>query len=306
MKFIYPMLLIAAFAAVLVFPLYADAQTTIDFEEGTDGQVVSSTVPQIVFSPTGGSNWIYGDWRALNPANNEPKYDGPYPDGAFYSEGNFFAFVGPNQDTGRITLSFENETTFTVGYSSAGPIIMEAYNSLANLIDSDSGDVNTDTGQLDFLTVEGEIAWVKIGFLGNHWIIDNIITEEIIPCESDEECDDGLYCNGYESCNAQGVCEQGVAPKCDDGEFCNGAESCDELNKTCVDGDAPECADDGVYCNGPEICSESASSCISAGNPCGDDEFCDEDQEICMSPDLPEPDPGWPQGQITGGCCGCE
>jgi hypothetical protein len=305
MKYKYAFLLMLVCAVASVLPAVAFAQT-IDFEDGTDGQVIVSPVPQIVFSPTGGSNWLYGDWRALNPGNNEPKYNGPFPDGAFYSEGNFFANLGPNQNTGRITLNFEFEATFTLGYSSAGPMILEAYDDLANLIDSDSGDVNTDTGQLDFLSVEGEIAWVKVGFLGNHWFIDNIIMDEIIPCTSDEECDDGLYCNGNESCNANGRCEDGVPPRCDDNEFCNGRETCDELSKSCKDGDAPECSDDGVYCNGPEICSSSAAACVSAGNPCREDEFCDEDKSRCMAPDLPEPEPGWPQGQITGGCCGCE
>ena len=283
----------------------AGAQLVIDFENGSDGAVVSSPYPEIAFTPSGGSNWVYGDWRATVP-NGEPKYNGKYPDnGAFYSEGNFFANMGPNRDRGRITLNFNNqEFQFSIGYSAAGPIILEAYDFGGNLIDSDSGDVNTNTGQLDFLMVEGFIAYVEIDFLGNHWLIDNIQSSEVIRCTSDEECDDQAYCNGQEVC-LDGECAPGVSPECDDGIFCNGIEKCDELADSCEEGTPPNCADDGIFCNGPEICSDEESACISAGNPCQEDEICDEDDGRCMASSVPTPPPGWPEGEITGGCCGC-
>jgi len=41
-------------------------------------------------------------------------------------------------------------------------------------------------------------------------------------CTSDEECDDGLYCNGYETCDVDsGICLSGSDPCPDDELFCN-------------------------------------------------------------------------------------
>ncbi len=38
-------------------------------------------------------------------------------------------------------------------------------------------------------------------------------------CTVDADCDDGLFCNGAETCNA-GSCQAGTAPVCDDGVAC--------------------------------------------------------------------------------------
>ncbi len=56
-----------------------------------------------------------------------------------------------------------------------------------------------------------------------------------------------------------------TAADCDDGIFCNGAETC--VDKTCQPGTSP-CPDDGIFCNGEETCSEENDSCGHAGNPC--------------------------------------
>jgi hypothetical protein len=42
------------------------------------------------------------------------------------------------------------------------------------------------------------------------------------PCDTDADCDDGLFCNGTETCGADGICDSGTSP-CDEdaGEVCN-------------------------------------------------------------------------------------
>ncbi len=94
-------------------------------------------------------------------------------------------------------------------------------------------------------------------------------------CTVDNDCDDGDFCNGAETCNTgTGQCEGGTPPACDDGDFCNGTESCNETTDTCDAGTPPAC-DDGLYCNGTESCNETTDSC-DAGTPvaCDDGLFC--------------------------------
>lgn len=58
-----------------------------------------------------------------------------------------------------------------------------------------------------------------------------------ITCVDDAGCDDGVFCNGAETC-VDTVCVAGTEP-CDDGFFCNGTETCDEDNNVCLDGADP-------------------------------------------------------------------
>jgi MYXO-CTERM domain-containing protein len=105
-------------------------------------------------------------------------------------------------------------------------------------------------------------------------------------------CDDGLYCNGTETCTS-GTCGSSSGDPCDgpdgDGDC---AESCDEGGDSCTanDTDASAC-DDGLYCNGTETCT--AGVCGgSTGDPCaatiadGDAdcaEACDESGDSCSA-----------------------
>jgi hypothetical protein len=77
-----------------------------------------------------------------------------------------------------------------------------------------------------------------------------------LTCSSDAECDDGLYCNGAETCQ-------------------DGA---------CLDGTAPDCSDDGLFCNGTEFCDEVADACSHTGDPCGPGTVCNDVTDTC---DLP-------------------
>ena len=118
-------------------------------------------------------------------------------------------------------------------------------------------------------------------------------------CTANPECDDGLFCNGVETCNA-GTCQAGAAPNCadsvacttdtcnegtdscdhtpnnaacSDGLFCNGSETC-LVTLGCQAGTAPNCAD-AVACT-TDTCNEGTDSCDHAPNnaACSDGLFC--------------------------------
>jgi len=62
--------------------------------------------------------------------------------------------------------------------------------------------------------------------------------EETAPpcsvCASSTQCDDGVFCNGAESCNPETMrCQAGPAPTCDDGDPCT-EDRCDITGDVCV------------------------------------------------------------------------
>jgi len=144
----------------------------------------------------------------------------------------------------------------------------------------------------------------------------------ICGCSDDEDCSDGTFCNGVERC-VDRDCVPGDDPCADDELWCNGDESCNEILSQCNHSGDP-CVDDGLWCNGDESCDEDEGACVHSGNPCPDGEPCDEDNDECktfedddidddtgsdVTQDIPkddgEDDAGWPEGKVTGGCCGC-
>ena len=153
-------------------------------------------------------------------------------------------------------------------------------------------------------------------------------------CNGDESCDeatdscsstgdpcidDGLFCNGTESCNDDtDTCDHSGDPCVDDGLYCNGTESCNDDTDAC-DHSGDPCIDDGLFCNGTESCNDDTDTCDHSGDPCEEDEECNEVTDSCETEETPppdssdddSPDPGdgddeiWPEGSVSGGCCGC-
>jgi hypothetical protein len=158
-------------------------------------------------------------------------------------------------------------------------------------------------------------------------------TTSILPsgCTTDEFCFDGRFCNGIEWC-VEGYCRAGNKPCLDDGLFCNGEESCDEKNDRCLhsgnpctsseicnevdnmceeepllpcttdadcndtlfcngeeicvdgvcqNGSPPDC-DDELFCSGVEICDAAEDACVSSGNPCLEGTTCSEETDECV------------------------
>jgi len=155
----------------------------------------------------------------------------------------------------------------------------------------------------------------------------NEVTDECEGCVDDSECDDGLACT-VDNC-VNGTCVETAFNCLDDGLFCNGTESCDGSGGCLSSGDpcaedqmcdeeadvcgecgedadcddgadcttdtceigvcifAPNdtsCPDDGLFCNGAEYCALFLG-CTSTGSPCRDDQFCAEATTTCVSPD---------------------
>jgi subtilisin family serine protease len=85
-------------------------------------------------------------------------------------------------------------------------------------------------------------------------VIDSL--SQISPCATDADCDDGLFCNGVETCSA-GDCLSGQEP-------CPG-ETCDENANACL---PLVCDEDGI-CEQGEDCNNCPIDCISGGGQGG-------------------------------------
>ncbi len=96
-------------------------------------------------------------------------------------------------------------------------------------------------------------------------------------CSTNAECDDGLYCNGAETCNA-GSCQAGTAPNCSDGVSCT-TDSCNETTDSCDHVANNSACDDGLFCNGAETCNVTLG-CQAGTDPCGG-QSCNESTDTC-------------------------
>jgi hypothetical protein len=128
-------------------------------------------------------------------------------------------------------------------------------------------------------------------------------------------CDDGVFCNGLETCDIPTrTCQVGSSPcgetgcdegidtclvactsnqHCDDSLFCNGLEVCDVQSGICESGIAPDC-DDSISCT-DDICNEVEDFCenIANNDNCADDglfcngiEYCDEAADCVSTNDM--------------------
>lgn len=105
---------------------------------------------------------------------------------------------------------------------------------------------------------------------------------------ADVSCDDGVFCNGAETCSPNLGCQAGAPPTVDDGVACT-VDSCDEDADRVVNApDHGSCAD-ALFCNGEEVCDPVAD--CQPGEPAGDGigcttDVCDEaTQTIVSTPD---------------------
>ncbi|MDI1443992.1 hypothetical protein [Polyangium sp. 6x1] len=76
-------------------------------------------------------------------------------------------------------------------------------------------------------------------------------------------CDDGVYCNGKETCGAGG-CIAGNPIICDDNLSCT-SDACSEAEGGCIFTAVNAACNDGLYCNGVETCSTAGpapSGCV--------------------------------------------
>ena len=95
------------------------------------------------------------------------------------------------------------------------------------------------------------------------------VAQTVEPCRAHDDCDDGIYCNGVETCRVGDRsadprgCLRGEPVRCDDRIACT-ADRCDEDDQACRH-EAPDADSDG---HGSAACREAS------GSPLGDD--CDD------------------------------
>lgn len=99
-------------------------------------------------------------------------------------------------------------------------------------------------------------------------------TITILQCNNDGQCNDGLDCNGVETCNvATHTCLPGT-PLCSPP-----TPVCIEATNTCVVCTTNSHCDDGLFCNGSERCL--SNQCGPGPDPCPGF-LCDEVQNTCV------------------------
>jgi hypothetical protein len=96
---------------------------------------------------------------------------------------------------------------------------------------------------------------------------------------NDALCDNGLYCDGAETCDEVNGCEAGMAVLCDDGVDCT-IDTCDEGADACAFTPDDAFCDDGLFCNGVETC-DGVGGCQAGSDPCPG-QFCDEVGDVCV------------------------
>jgi len=115
-----------------------------------------------------------------------------------------------------------------------------------------------------------------------------IVCDDAVPCTVDacdentglciavavdDNCDDGNFCNGAETCDAVTDCQAGIPIACDDGVSCTD-DSCDEGSDACAFEPVHASGDDDSFCNGAET-SDGLLSCQA------DDDFTRADLVAC-------------------------
>lgn len=154
---------------------YSYAPTRImNFEDGADRQPIRSSISGLRFTTTDGYDWIYGDWRR--------GYNGPYPHGGYFSNGNFFAWLGENQGTGRIDFIGETGRSLTLWTSTYSGLTMDAYDREGNLLASSGWATdNLGTGKMTKLSVSANnMAYVLVHDTGNYWMIDDLEVGDLL------------------------------------------------------------------------------------------------------------------------------
>ena len=108
----------------------------------------------------------------------------------------------------------------------------------------------------------------------------NEATDSCDNVTNNGNCDDGLWCNGAETCHATLDCQAGSAPNCNDGVGCTD-DSCNETTDSCDNVANNANCDDGLWCNGAETCNATLD-CQAGGDPCPG-QLCDEPTDTCVN-----------------------
>ncbi len=110
-------------------------------------------------------------------------------------------------------------------------------------------------------------------------------SDTILHSANDLSCDDGLFCNGSETCDAELDCQPGTPPAGSDGVACT-VDSCDESIDAFLHTPDDTACNDDLSCNGAETC-DAEQGCLAGQPPDCDDaiactlDACNEDIDAC-------------------------
>lgn len=150
----------------------------MDFEDGVDSQSIKSSIPGMSFTTTAGQDWVYADQRL--PRYNVHSVESTDKAGNYATHGNFFAWLGENQGTGRIDFSDVGQKTLGIAYSSLNATVLEGFDSAGTLVQRVSGPGNLNTGALGQLSISGNIKYAQVHDAGNFWLIDNLFVTDAL------------------------------------------------------------------------------------------------------------------------------
>jgi len=110
--------------------------------------------------------------------------------------------------------------------------------------------------------------------------------DKIVHTSNNTACDDNLWCNGFEVCDATEGCQAGISPALTDSVACT-IDSCDEESDAIIHTQNNALCDDGLWCNGNETCdpikdckSETSPNCSTFSDQCNIG-ICDENLDQC-------------------------
>jgi len=86
---------------------------------------------------------------------------------------------------------------------------------------------------------------------------------EVVHTPDDNACDNGLFCDGQETCAPTSGCESGQPLQCDDSDACNGLETCDDATG-CQNGEALDCNDNDPCTD--DACQSPGGTCVFVPN----------------------------------------
>lgn len=147
----------------------------VGFESLPDGTNLPGTISGLSFVTTAGYPWIVGDFSTGN-------YNGKYPSGAYTSEGTHWAWLGPNQGSGRIDFTNGAASYFSLLTSvGASPVYVVAYDSNNDVLaTAGPAPSNTNTGQMAEVKITRavpDMAYVIVHDTGNFFLVDSICTD---------------------------------------------------------------------------------------------------------------------------------
>ncbi|MBW2272432.1 MAG: hypothetical protein JRG96_04115 [Deltaproteobacteria bacterium] len=98
----------------------------------------------------------------------------------------------------------------------------------------------------------------------------NDVSDEIVHFPVHASCDNGLFCDGSETCDAVNDCQTGTPPVADDGVACTTGDACDEGSDSIVGTPDHSLCDNGLFCDGDETC-DAVNDCQTGTPPADDD-----------------------------------